>query len=120
LADLVDRGDVNAIAPHLAENFRVGHFGKPEFLERAEQRLSHYRVDDPTLRHFETVFPNDGEAEVVFDAMCTVRSADHFEGRLPSRWRVRMVEGGGRWRLVEVEALPTQLSPIRDLRDWLP
>jgi hypothetical protein len=120
LAHLVDRGDVDAIAPHLAETFRVEHLGKSEFLVRAEQRLSHYRVDNPSLRHFETVFPSDGAAEVVFDATCTVRSVDQFAGRLPSRWRVRMVEEDGRWRLLEVEALPTPLSPIRDLRDWLP
>jgi len=120
LADLIDRGNVSAIAPHLAESFHVEHLGKSEFLERAEQRLSHYRVDNQSLRHFETVFPNDSEAEVVFDATCTVRSADRFVSRLPSRWRVRMVEEDGRWRLTEVEVLPAPLSPIRDLRDWLP
>ena len=112
--------NVNAIAPHLAEGFHVGRVGKSEFLERVEQQLTRYRVDDPSLRHFETVFPGDGGAEVVFDATCAVRSADEFVNRLPSRWRVRMVEEGGRWRVVEVEVLPAPLSPLRDLHDWLP
>jgi len=120
LAELVDRGNVNAIAPHLAEDFHVGGMGKSEFLERAEQQLTRYRVDHPSLRHFETFFPNKGEVEAVFDATCTVRSVDRFVDRLPSRWRVRMVKGEGRWRLVEVEVLPTPFSPIRDLSDWLP
>ncbi len=120
LAKMVDRGDVAAIAPHLSNDFVAGDLGKDDFLVRVEQQLSQYRVDDPSLRRFETTFPSRVQAEVVFDASCTVRSVDDFINRLPSRWRVRMIAQDGRWLLTEVEALPTPLSPIRDLRDCLP
>jgi hypothetical protein len=120
LAEMVDRGDVDAIAPHLATRFQAAGFDKTAFLDRAEQRLTIYRVDDPTLRRFETAFPRQGEAELVFDASCTVRSADQFVQRLPSRWRVTMLKEDSRWLLTEVEALPAPLSPVSNLRDWLP
>jgi hypothetical protein len=120
LAKMVDRGDVAGIGPHLANDFVAGGLGKDDFLIRVEQQLSQYRVDDPSLRRFETTFPGRGQAEVVFDASCTVRSVDNFVSRLPSRWRVRMIARDRRWLLTQVEALPTPLSPIRDLRDCLP
>lgn len=120
LAVMVDAGDVEGIAHHLSDEFAAGGLDRVAFLDRVEERLSHYHVDYPTLRHFETAFPTSDEAVVVFDAACSVRSVDAFVDRLRSRWRLRLRKYGQQWRVTEIEALPTPLSPIRNMRDWLP
>jgi hypothetical protein len=117
---MVDAGDVGGIARHLSDEFTAGGLDRVAFLDRVEDSLSQYHVDYPTLRHFETVFPKSNEAVVVFDVTCSVRSVDAFVDRLRSRWRLRLRKDGQQWQVTEIEALPTPLSPIRSVRDWLP
>jgi hypothetical protein len=119
LATRVEGGDVAGIGERLADGFEAADLGKSEFLVRVEESLTRYRVDDARLRAFEVESGGRDEATAVFDATCTVRSADSFRGRLPSRWRVTLRRPDRLWLVTKVEALPTPLSPVRDLRDWL-
>ena len=56
----------------------------------------------------------------VFNAVCGIESADAFLRQMHSRWRVTFRRSGERWEVIDIEAIPTPLSPIRDIRDWLP
>ena len=64
-------------------------------------------------------FPRAGEAVAVFDAVCSVRSQHNYLDRLLSRWQVSLVQADPGWRVVTIEAIPSPLSPIRNLRDFL-
>lgn len=119
LAAVVEAGDVAAIGKHLADDFEAAGFDRPEFLDRVEQSLTRYRVNNASLRGFDVAFPREGEGVAVFNAVCSVRSADAYFDRLASRWRVTFRGRSRSWRVMKVEALPTPLSPIRDLRDWI-
>ena len=104
----------------LTADFRAVEMDRDAFLDRVSRALTRRQVDSPRLRGFEITFPRYGQAVAVFDATCEVRSVDLFAGRLPSRWRLTCREQAGEWLVEEMEALPSPLSPIRDLRDWLP
>ena len=120
LAEDVDDGDVPAIGRRLTSDFSAADLDREAFLARLIQALTRRQVDRPRLRGFEIAFPAPGQAIATFDASCEVRSAEAFAGRLPSRWRLTCRERAGEWLVAEIEALPAPLSPIRDLRDWLP
>ena len=117
LAAAVELGDPGAIGKHLAEDFEAAEFSRFEFLDRVEQSLTRYDVDQARLRNFEVSFPRRNEAVAVFNAACRVRCVDAFFDRLASRWRLTFRDDGRTWRVTKVEALPTALSPIRDVRD---
>ena len=118
LARLVDEGEVDAIGRHLADEFEAAKLDRTAFLERVADGLTRYRIDNPRLRAFEVEFPRDAEGVAVFNAVCRVRSADTML-QVPSRWRVAFRLFAGKWRVTGLEALPTPLSPVRNLRDWI-
>ena len=119
LAALVDEGDVAAIGRHLASDFEADGLDRSEFLDRAEHTLTRYHVDDARLGSIDVVFPRPKEGVAVFDAVCRIHSVDAYFDRLTSRWRVTYRRGGQLWLVTKIEPLPTPLSPIRDVRDWL-
>lgn len=120
LATMAEHGDIARIGRHLADDLEIAGLNRDEFLDRVRQRLSSYRVKDARLRRFEVTRPGEGGVQAVFDAVCSIESADAFLRQMVSRWRVTFRRSGARWEIVDVEALPTPLSPIRDIRDWLP
>lgn len=117
LAAMVEAGDVATIGQHLAGDFEAAGFSRLGFLDRIEQSLARYDVNEARLRSFQVTFPRRNEAVAVFNATCRVRSVDAFFDRLASRWRLTLRDDGRLWRVTRVEALPTALSPIRDVRD---
>ncbi len=119
LAVMVDEGNVVAIREHLAEDFEAAGMNRDEFLDRVEQTLTLYHVDDARLRGFDITLSRNVEAVAVFNAVCRVRSVDAFLDRLISRWRLTFSGAGRIWRITRIETIPTPFSPIHDLRDWL-
>lgn len=119
LAAMVEDSDVTGIGEHLSDGFDAAGMDRWEFIERVEHTLTWYQVDNARLRRFEVVFPDDHEAVVVFDVVCGVRSAEACIDRLPSRWRITFRGDDRLWEVTGIKALPTPLSPIRDMRDWL-
>lgn len=118
LANLVDRGDVAGIDLYLTDDFQAEGLDRFDFIEQLESALARYHVDDPRLRRFDVAVAG-GDAVAVFDAVCSVRSADACFDRVASRWRVTFRQRAGSWRIASIEAIPTPLSPIRDLRAFL-
>lgn len=119
MAHLIDVGDIPALKIHLAGDFEVAGLDRDEFLSRVASALSRYRVDRPSLHRMNVTFPRAGEAVAVFDAVCSVRSQHNYLDRLLSRWQVSLVQADPGWRVVTIEAIPSPLSPIRNLRDFL-
>ena len=119
LAHHVERGSAAAVEHHLHEHFEAAGYDRERLAERLEAALKRYRIDDVRLRHIEVSFrqPNTGVAQL--DALCMVQSADVLYERIFSRWRVEFRRNGNKWRVMRIEALPTPLSPVRNLRDWL-
>lgn len=119
LADLVDRGEVTALSTYLSDDFSAGSMDASAFVDRLEDSLRRFHVDDPVLRGFEVAFADDGGCRVTFDASARIRSVDRFTDRVRSRWRVTLRRRGSTWEVSRLEALPTSFSPIRSLGDWL-
>jgi hypothetical protein len=120
LAVLVDVGDVQSIGAYLADDFTAAGLDREEFLARVEQRITHDHVDHARLRRFDVGFSRNDQALVVFDAVCSIRSADAYRDHVLSRWRLTFKGRNGVWRVSKIEALPAPFSPIRNVKDWLP
>lgn len=118
LADLVDRGNVAEIELYLTEDFQAQGLDRFDFIEQLETALARYRVDDARLRRFDVAVAGD-DAVAVFDAVCSIRSVDAYLDRVATRWRLTFRHTAGSWRIASIEAVPTPLSPIRDLRAFL-
>lgn len=120
LAVLVDAGEIESIGTYLADEFVTAGLDRDEFLSRVELRITHDHVDHARLRRFRVEFPQVDQALVVFDAVCSIRSADEYHDHVLSRWRLTLNDRDGVWRVSKIEALPAPFSPIRNVRDWLP
>ena len=119
MAHMIDVGDVQSLATHLADDFEAAGLDRDEFLSRVARALSRYRVDHPSLHRMSVTFPRSGEAVAVFDAVCAVRSQQNYLDRLFSRWQVALVQAESGWRVVTIKAIPSPLLPIRNIRDYL-
>ena len=119
MAHMVDVGDMNALGAMLSSDLEVAGLDSEAFLERTAKALTRYRIDRPSLSRLRVTFPQSGQAVVVLDAVCAVRSAENYLDRLFSRWRLTLVEVESAWRVVTIEAVPSPLSPIRNIRDYL-
>lgn len=119
MAHAIDIGDLGSLGDALSEDFDVVGLDKDAFLVRVSRTLTRYRIDNPSLRRMKVTFPKTGHAVAVFDAVCSVRSPDGYQNRLFSRWQVTLVGGDPSWRVITIEALPSPLSPIRTLNDYL-
>jgi len=120
LTRLVEGGNVAAIGGHLADDFEAAGLDRDDFLERVTEALTNYRVTDARLSRFEVKFPQERVGIAEFQAVCWVRSADKYQDRLLSRWRLTFRGQGRDWKVRGIEALPTPLSPISNLRQCLP
>ncbi len=112
-------GDVDAVALLLSEDFAAGELDREAFLRRAIEKLTRFDVDDPRLRAFEVTFAEPGQAVVVFDAVCRVRSPDAYINQFPSRWWMSLRRGGRSWKVTRLETLSTPFSPVRRMRELL-
>jgi hypothetical protein len=119
LALEVERGDAFAIEQHLADDFLAGDLDRDRFADRLQTALERYRVDYPRLRRFDVSFPSETTAIAEFEATARVRSPNTFYGQMLSKWRISFRRHHKDWLITSLEAIPTPLSPIRDLRDWL-
>lgn len=115
----VERGEVRQIADHLDTPFEAAELDRNAFIERIEPALKRFGITNLRLSRFEFTFTGDDKATVELSATCNVRTADAFFDRVPSRWRLNLVRRAGDWYLTSVEAIPTPLSPVRNLRDWI-
>ena len=120
LAVMVEAGDVAGIGRPLAGDFEASGLDRPELLDRAETTLKRYVVENVGLHAFEVIFPRKDEGVAEFNAVCRIRSADMPIDRLLSRWRLTFRGRGRSWQVTKIEVVPTPLSPIRNVRDWLP
>ena len=119
MARAIDIGDLGSLGDTLSEDFDLAGLDKDAFLVRLSRTLTRYRIDNPSLRRMKVTFPKAGRAVAVFDAVCSVRSPEVYQNRLFSRWRVTCVGGDPNWRVITIEALPSPLSPMRTLNDYL-
>ena len=119
LAHMVDVGDVQSLATRLADDFEAAGLTRDEFLSSVARALSRYRVDHPSLHRMSVTFPRSGEAVAVFDTVCSIRWEQNYLDRLFSRWQVELIQTESGWRVITIEAIPSPLSPIRNLRDFL-
>ncbi len=119
LARAVDEGEVSAITSQLADDFQADGIDRAAFIERLEQALTRFRVDQPRLGRFEVAFPTERSATATLTATCRLRSADAFFDRLPTRWRLTLRRDGDSWQVVKIEAIPIPPLNLRDLRDSL-
>ena len=119
LARYVDDGNVGAIEEHLAVDFDASKLGRNEFMNRLEQTLTYYRVDDPALRGFAVAFPAADTGVAEFHATVRVRSPELVQDRFTSRWRLTCRRTGNEWEVTRLEALPTPPLNVSNVRDWL-
>ncbi|MFH1111275.1 MAG: hypothetical protein V1790_19080 [Planctomycetota bacterium] len=119
LAGAVDEGEVKSIAEHFADDFQTDGFDRSAFVERLEQTLTRFRVDQPRLRDFEVAFPTDESAVVTLTATCRVRSIDAVFDHLPSRWRLTLRRDRDSWLVAKIESIPIPPLNLRNVRDWL-
>ncbi len=119
LARLVDEGEPLGMKSFLSKDFRAGELDAVSFLEKVEVSLTRYRVDHPRLARFQVDFQDALNATATFDAHCAVRSVDTYRDHVFSRWRLTFRRDDGAWRVTHLEAVPTPLSPVRRLGDWL-
>ena len=119
MAHMIDVGDIRALEAHLANDFEAAELDRDEFLSRVARALTRYRVDQLSLLRMSVTFPRPGEAVAVFDAVCSAHSQQNYLDRLFSRWQVSLIRAETGWRVVTIEAIPSPLSPIRNLRDHL-
>ena len=120
LAVMVEAGDVAGIGGHLADDFEASGLDRTELLDRVENTLKRYVVENVGLHAFEVIFPRKDEGVAEFNAVCRIRSAEMPIDRLLSRWRLTFRGRGRPWQVTKIEVVPTPLSPIRNVRDWLP
>lgn len=119
MADAVERNDMDALARHVDAEFSAVDLDRHGFLEAVSNTLSHFRVEEPYLHQFDVTISKGDTAVAEFNASCYVVAQGVRQQRLLSRWRVMMRRRGDAWRMITVDALPTAMSPIRNLRDVL-
>jgi len=119
LARHVERGEVPEIADHLDTEFEAADLDRAGFVQRLEPALKRFGIRNLRLSRFEFTFPRNDEATVELSATCNVRTADAFFDRVPSRWRLTFIRRARDWYLTSIEAVPSPLSPVRNVRDWI-
>jgi len=119
LARHVERGEARQIADHLDGQFEAAELDRAGFVERLEPALMRFGIRALRLSRFEFTFAGDDEATVELSATCNVRTADAFFDGVPSRWRLKFIRRAGDWFLISIEAIPSPLSPVRNVRDWI-
>ena len=120
LAALVDHGQVDGFTPYLSPYFETRSLDRAAFVERAEQGLARYRIDNLRLRAFDVSPQGTDMATVVFTAACRGRTSAAVFDRLVSRWRLTFRLRADQWRVSRIEVIPSPFSPLRDLSQWLP
>jgi len=119
LAGQVERGEAGPIEARLADDFNAAGLDRDAFAERLESAMERYGIGNVGLSRFEIEFDGSDRATVEVTASCHIRTADRFLSQVLSRWRVVFTRDQGEWRIITIEAVPTPLSPIRNLRDWI-
>lgn len=106
MALAVDDGDVAAIAAFLDETCVVGGLSREAFLERLEDVLTRFRVDQPRLRGFEVVADPAGGTVAEFTASAQIRAVEGVWDRVPTQWRVSLRRVGHAWRVTGIDSIP--------------
>ena len=119
LAHAVEQADVVAIDRRLDDDFQAVDLNRGAFLDRVERTLTRFHVQDTHLYRFSATFSQPEMGVVEFNASCFIDASDLTHQRLLSRWRLTFRQTGRVWRVTSIEAVPTPLSPIRNLRDVL-
>lgn len=119
LAALVEQGDVEGLANHLAEDFDAAGLTRTELIEQAGHTLKRYDVQHAKLRRFNVSVADPRHARATFDAICKVSGPDVLTDWLLTRWEITLRKHGERWQVEHAKVLPTPFSPIRRLRDCL-
>lgn len=119
MACAVDDGAVAAFGEFLDGSCVVGGLDRASFLDRLEEMLTRFRVDQPRLRGFEITVDSAGRAVAEFTASAQLRSAEGNWDRVPTRWRVSLRRTGERWRVTGIESIPVPPLNLRTTSDWL-
>ena len=119
LARAVDNGDLAAIGEFLDQACVVGGISRPEFLERLEDVLTRFRVDQPRLRAFEVMVDKAGRSVAEFTASAQIRGIENVWDRVPTKWRVSLRRVGDAWRATEIESIPIPPLQLRTPGLWL-
>jgi hypothetical protein len=120
MAGYAEKGDVPAIARCLAPEFEAADLDVDRFLERLENRLTKYSVERPRLSDFDVSIDNAKRATAVFMGSALVRGAESYGTQLTARFRLTFRKSDDRWLLVEIQVLPSPLSPFDDIRQLVP
>lgn len=119
LAHAVEQADVAGMDRRLDDDFEAVDLNRGAFMDRVERTLTRFHVQDAHLYRFSVTFPQPEMGVVEFNTSCFIDALDVTHQRLLSRWRVTFRKTGRVWLVTRIEALPTPLSPIRNLRDVL-
>lgn len=119
MARAVDDGDLAAIGAFLDETCVVGGISRPAFLERLEDTLTRFRVDQPRLRGFEVVVNPADRAVAELSAAARIRAVENVWDRVPTKWRVSFRRVGEAWRVTEIESIPIPPLHLRTTNDGL-
>jgi ketosteroid isomerase-like protein len=121
LADAVERGDVDAFALHIADDFQADDGGGGPALSREDllaaltRNLSRYHPEGVRLTSFDVATGNDaGAAE--FSATAHIVS-EQAASRVLSRWRLRFRKNGDAWQVIDIQSVQTPFWPYRSLRE---
>lgn len=120
MALAVDDGDMGAIGEFLDESCVVGGLDRRGFLERLENVLTRFRVDQPRLRGFEVVVSSTSRAMAEFTTWAQIRSAEGMWDRVPTKWRVSLRCARETWRVTGIESIPIPPLHLRTTNEWLP
>jgi hypothetical protein len=120
MAAYAENGDVPAIGRCLAPEFEAADLDVDQFLERLENRLTQYSVERPRLTGFDVSIDHANRGTAVFMGSAFVRGAETYGTQLTARFRLIFRKSDDRWLLVEIEVLPSPLSPFDDLRQLVP
>lgn len=119
MATAIERNDVDSLARYVDTEFSAVDLDRQAFLDAVSRTLSRFRVEEPYLHQFAVTISKGDTAVAEFNASCYVVARGVRQQRLLSRWRVMLRRRGDPWRMITVDALPTAMSPIRNLRDVL-
>ena len=116
LAHVVEQADVVGLDRRLDVDFEAVDLNRGAFVDRVERSLSRFHVKDAHLYRFSVTFPQPEMGVVEFNTSCFIDALDVTHQRLLSRWRLTFRQSDRVWLVTRVEAVPTPLSPIHDLR----
>ncbi len=119
LARHVERGEIAKIGDALSGDFSAADLNRDALIERVGSAIARFKISRLRLKCFEFAFDSDNRATVEFAATCQVRTTDAYFDRVPSRWRLKLKRSHETWLITSIEAIPTSLSPVRHLSDWL-